>query len=180
MGKAFRSEEQWQAFLADQVARHGALLYKLAYGVLRDAAAAEDVCQQVVVKALRKSDELRGADTLQAWLARVVTNDCISICRRRKVEKQALIEHVAPAVSRGTEGGNWEVREAVLEAVENLPEPPRTIVILRMLEGMTGGDVSEALDCSESYVSRQLHAGMETLREVLQDWKSTVSKEKVR
>jgi RNA polymerase sigma-70 factor (ECF subfamily) len=180
MGNVFRSEVEWQAFLADQVERHGALLYKLAYGVLRDAAAAEDICQQAVLKALRKSDELRGADTLQAWLARVVMNESISLCRRRKVEKQALSGRVAPAVSRGTEGGDWEVREAVLEAVENLPEPPRTVIILRMLEGMSGGDVSQTLDCSASYVSRQLHAGLELLREVLQDWKSAVSKENTR
>ena len=181
MVKEFRNEQQWQSFLADQMARHGELYYKLAYGVLRDAAAAEDACQQAVVKALGKAEVLRGAESLRAWLARVVVNECLSMRRRQKVEKKALAERVAPAVARAPLGGDWEMREAVLSAVENLSEPSRTIVILRMLDGMSGGDVSEALECSESYVSRQLHAAMEQLREVLQDWKTTgSSKEKVR
>ena len=72
MVKECRNDQQWQTFLADQMARHGELYYKLAYGVLRDAAAAEDACQQAVVKALRKSQDLRDAETLRAWLARVV------------------------------------------------------------------------------------------------------------
>lgn len=173
MAKEFRNEQQWQSFLADQMARHGELYYKLAFGVLRDAAAAEDACQQAVVKALRKGDELRGAESLRAWLARVVVNECLSMRRRLKVEKKALTERVAPAVARAPLGAGWELRDAVMSAVENLPEPSRTIVILRMLDGMSGGEVSQELECSESYVSRQLHTAMEQLREVLQDWKTT-------
>jgi len=72
----------------------------------------------------------------------------------KRWRKKALANHVAPAVAKAPSGADWELRDAVLSAVQSLPEPSRTIVILRMLDGMSGGDVSEALECSESYVSR--------------------------
>ena len=73
MGNAFRSEEQWQAFLADQAERlHAALAYisspMACFAMPRRR---EDVCQQAVVKAAcaLKSDELSACRRLLAGVA---------------------------------------------------------------------------------------------------------------
>jgi RNA polymerase sigma-70 factor, ECF subfamily len=167
------SEREWPRLLAQQFSQHGKLFFKLAYGVLRESAAAEDACQQAMVRALERPQDLRAADALRAWLARIVVNESLQVRRRRKTEQRVLADHVIRSSSQaGSEGedAGWELREAILSAVERLPEPARSVVVMRMLDGMTGGQVKDLLECSDAHVSRELHRGMELLRKTLGEW----------
>ena len=66
-----------------------------------------------------------------------------------------------------------EQREKVLASIAELPEPVRTVVVLRLLEGLPGNQVKELLECSAVDVSRQLHQGMDMLREKMRAWQVT-------
>ena len=63
-----------------------------------------------------------------------------------------------------------DMREAVVQAMDRLPETARTVVALRLMQGMSGNEVKDLLGCSASEVSRQLHAGMEQLRGLLAEF----------
>jgi RNA polymerase sigma factor (sigma-70 family) len=164
------SEREWPRLLAEQFSQHGKLFFKLAYGVLRESTAAEDACQQALLRALERPAELRAAEALRAWLARIVVNESLQVRRRRKTEQRVLADHIVRSRAPDHPDGGWELREAILEAVEQLPEPARSVVVMRMLDGMSGGQVKDLLECSDAHVSRELHRGMELLRKVLRDW----------
>ncbi|HEX4125728.1 MAG TPA: sigma-70 family RNA polymerase sigma factor [Tepidisphaeraceae bacterium] len=170
------SEREWPKLLAQQFSRHSRLFFKLAYGVLRDSSAAEDACQQALLRALERPAELREVESLRAWLARIVVNESLQVRRRKKTEQRILTDHVIRSPSQSAEGEGWELREAILEAVERLPEPARSVVAMRLLDGMSGGQVKELLECSDAHVSRELHRGMELLRDVLREWDGRLEK----
>jgi RNA polymerase sigma-70 factor (ECF subfamily) len=172
MPEKSRSERDWHVLLADQMTRHGRLFYKVAHGILRDAPAAEDACQQALLKALSRFDQIRSEDSLRAWLVKVVVTESLAVRRRRRLEERTRIERAPRPAAALDDGAHWERRDAVLEALETLPEPTRVIVVMRLLDGMNGGEVSHILGCSEAHVSRQLHGGMALLRIALQDWKT--------
>jgi len=171
MAEQPRSERHWRALLADEMTRNGRLYYRVAYGILRDAHAAEDACQQALCKAMPKSQELRSDELLRPWLTRVVVTESLMARRRRQLEQRTLAGQVLRSPNHA-DGADWSLREAVLEAVDTLTEPTRAIVVMRLLDGMSGGEVGDVLGYSDAYVSRQLHGGMALLRVALQDWKA--------
>jgi RNA polymerase sigma-70 factor (ECF subfamily) len=169
----------WGALLSEQIRQHGRLFYRLAYGVLGDAGAAEDACQQALLKAWEQRDRVQaqqGGAALRGWLARVVVNESLQAARRRKTELRAnaartQADAAAPAPAPRHEQA--DLRKAVLAALEHLPETPRLVVALRVMQDMSGNEVKDLLGCSAAEVSRQLHHGMELLRPLLADWKTS-------
>lgn len=138
--------------------------------ILRDKAAAEDACQQALYKAWNQPPILEDRSNLQAWMHRVVINECLAVMRRRAVERRALAVRGANRREEQAPDEAMSLREAVLGAVAQLEEPTRTIVVMRIIEERSGKDVMGFLGCSASEVSRRLHDGMEQLRPMLADW----------
>lgn len=162
-------EADWDQMLSEQLRLNGRLFFRLAHGVLRDAAAAEDACQYALLRAWEERGSIAAAaPSIKGWLARTVINRSLQILRSGKLEKRAVAARAATASESIAPGGHQaEVRECVLAAVARLPDPCRAVVVMRLLEGMSGGDVRDVLGCSASEVSRQLHRGMEQLRGLL-------------
>jgi RNA polymerase sigma-70 factor (ECF subfamily) len=160
----------WRGLLADQFRQNGRLFFRLAFDIVRDAAAAEDICQQGMVKALQQKERIREAAALRAWLMEVVLNDSLQLLRQRKLEASHLSKNWTEETSvLSGVGPAFELRESLLKAMERLPERTRLIVALRKLEGLSGNDVTKLLGCSAKEVSVHLHRGMEILRQVLND-----------
>jgi RNA polymerase sigma-70 factor (ECF subfamily) len=163
-------QKKWGSFLAEQLGQNGRLFYRLAYGILRDSGAAEDICQQVMLKAWQRQDQLREEGALRGWLARAVVNESLQVRRRWKIEQRVLGHHAQHADTATQADASGELKEAVLSAMEQLPENVRLVVALRLMQGVSGNEVKELLGCSAAEVSRQLLRGMEMLRRFLADW----------
>ncbi len=159
-------ESNWGRTFAQQVESHGRYFFSVAYGILHESAAAEDACQQALMKAWHCRDNLRQAERVRPWITQIVVNESLEIMRKRGREKKMLQEKaVAPGDgAAGDPSDRLATRETVWQAINELPEPTRTIVILRLVNGMSGNEVKTALGCSASEVSRRLHSGMEQLR----------------
>jgi RNA polymerase sigma factor (sigma-70 family) len=184
--------------LTDLCVAERAFFLRLAWGILRDAHAAEDACQQAFVQACAASQtwsdpatpspgcraeaacEARPAPPdparLRPWLAQVVVNESLQVLRRRKLERR--LRGPSPALdqsgvvadeSRAAPDADPFLRETVLAALEQLPEPNRLVVLLRIMEGWSGNEVKDLLGCSAAEVSRRLYRGMEQLRGLLAD-----------
>jgi RNA polymerase sigma-70 factor (ECF subfamily) len=154
--------------LTDQACVSGRLLFTLAYKILRDVDAAEDACQQAFLKAWQHQGTLQSRESLRAWLAQTVVNESLGVYRRRQTEKRILRQQAQTATAVVQEVVDpGEQREEVLSHVSQLPEPIRTVVVLRLLEGLSGNEVKELLGCSAAEVSRRLHEGLDLLREKL-------------
>jgi RNA polymerase sigma-70 factor (ECF subfamily) len=146
------------------VERHYRLVYQTAAGLLRDPSEAQDVTQETFTKYWQQ-----GANTehTKAWLIRVARNGCLDRLRRRsRIEYREPNELPEPT----------EHRDALIEleldsvtaqlqcAVESLPEPQRSIVLLFSLKGMSGKDCAEALGLSVNQVKVYLHRARTRLR----------------
>jgi len=163
------ASNDWRSLVADQARQHERLLYRLAFGVLRDAAGAEDACQQALLKALEKQEQVRDGEPLKPWLCRVVLNEAFVVLRRRKTEARAMNDRRNTTALHQDACDAVEQRESIMHAMEQLPEPTRTIVVLRVIQGWSGNDVKDQLGCSASEVSRRLHQGLEHLRGLIRD-----------
>lgn len=171
-----QTTDSWESLLAEQAREHGRYFYRVAYGILRHATAAEDACQQAMLKACQQESELRQVHHLRAWLTRVVINESLQQLRKRRREHTALTqrEYRFPSAATWDPGGELALREHIEHALETLTEPTRSVVVLRLMNGFTGNEVKDMLACSAVEVSRRLHAGMEQLRSVLTRQESKV------
>ncbi len=167
------SDANWRILLADQARHNGRLFFRVAYGVLRNAADAEDSVQRALAAAWEGRAQLRDAAKLRSWLARTVLNDSLRVRERQRVEQRVLEEHAAAVseIAVGPEAGLAEVREAVLKAIERLPENIRLVVVLRLIEKVSGNETAQLLGCSAAEVSKKMHLGMKLLRGLLADWR---------
>jgi RNA polymerase sigma-70 factor, ECF subfamily len=162
----------WALRLTEQVRQNGRLFYRIAYRILRDSVSAEDVCQKAFGKAWEWRETIGDVESLRGWLAKVVVNESLALLRHRKVEERAMAGRSELERSKRLETDDgMELRQSVIAAIDRLPETTRLIVVLRVMQAMSGNDVKDMLGCSASEVSRQLYAGMEMLREHLSDWK---------
>jgi RNA polymerase sigma-70 factor (ECF subfamily) len=163
------TNDDWQVLISEQATRYGVRYHRIALGILHDVQAAHDVCQEAFLKAWAQRGGIVNERALPGWLARVVVNESMAVLRRRRTEDRLL----SPRPPSSGEGGpsaaldRSELCGRVRLAVAELPEPTRTIVVMRLMQGMPGQEVKAMLGISASEVSRRLHAGMEALRHVL-------------
>jgi RNA polymerase sigma-70 factor, ECF subfamily len=166
----------WRSALCEQVRLQARLLFRVAFGLLRDAAAAEDACQQAFMKAWEERERIRSHGALRSWLVRTVTNASLQIVRRRRLERRVIRAKV-----QGAEGGVFvptrdeEIREALLDALSKLPETTRVVIVLRVMRGLSGNEVKELIGCSSVEVSRQLHRGLAQLRGLLPEFETDLN-----
>lgn len=150
-----------------QVKSNSRLFFRLAYSVVRDVQTAEDVCQQAFLKAWEVRGGIRDVEAVRAWLAKVVVNESLVFVRRRKSEQRARSQYPVSGENGVQPCEQAEFRERLQDALDQLPEQTRMVVVLRLLDGMSGNEVKSLLGCSASEVSRRLHQGMERLRVML-------------
>ena len=102
-----------------------------------------------------------------AWLYRVVRNLSISAARsaerRRRHESQA---RSGEAWFSATEGSRLDAQEAT-EALQNLPEEQREVIVARIWGGLSFEQIAELTETSSSTVHRRYEAGLAALRERL-------------
>ena len=146
------------------VAVRGPVLQRLARGLLRNPADAEDVVQDVLAKVLLKWPRINGADDPVAYVNRMLVNESTSFWRRgarREVPRavEELPETVLPdAADRVGE------RDALLAALRTLPTKQRAVVALRYLDEMSDERIAEILDITIGAVRVNASRGLATLR----------------
>ena len=153
----------------------GALILGIATRALGSRTDAEDVTQQVFVAAWKSRGTLRPSESaLPAWL--------IGIARHRVADeyaRRARATRVTQAVAANTvRGSDVEGRDTVdrvvdrvmlREAVEQLPEPRRTVLHLAYVEDRTQEDIAKQLDLPLGTVKSHMRRGLLRLRQDLRD-----------
>jgi RNA polymerase sigma-70 factor (ECF subfamily) len=134
---------------------HGILLAHVRYGD------AEDLMQDVFVRALQQLPALRETAALGGWLASIARHAALDYYKRIRV-LAALPERLA--------GGSRPDGEAfeVLAMIQTLPECYRETLVLRLVEGMTGPEISARTGITAESVRVNLCRGMKLLREKLE------------
>ena len=136
-------------------------LLRVAYLLTGERGAAEDLVQEVLEQMYVHWRRIRGAP--EAYARRALVNRATNRWRRRKPEAELRgVEVSEPDHSDGV-----AVREAVLEALRELPPKQRATVVLRYLEDLPVTEVAAAMNCSIGTVKSNTRRGIDRLREVL-------------
>ena len=135
-----------------------------AYRLLGSAADADDVAQEVFVRAYRNLDTYRTETKFSTWLFALARNAAIDHLRwRRRHPTEPLNDVPEPAaVSRETE--THEIGEQSAAAVAKLPEDQRTALVLAEYHGQSYAEIAAVMRCSEKSVESRLYRAKHTLR----------------
>lgn len=146
-------------------ARWGAL-YRTAYLMLGEHAAAEDLVQTALSKAYVGWGRVRSADSPDAYVRTILVNTATSWFRRRSWSERPT-ETVPDAVVEPAAVATADDRDWLLRELAKLPLRQRTAVVLRFYDDLSVAETAAAMGCGEGSVKRQTHLALNRLRESL-------------
>jgi len=158
------------------VRRHRDRLWAVAIGTLRDSEEAADALQDALVSAFRRADTFRGDAAVTTWLHRIVVNACLDRARRRSVRRAEPLpeddDQLPPTTTDSVESSaeDGARRQAVLEALRQLPVEQRAALVLVDMEGYSVAEAADVLDCPPGTVKSRCSRGRARLLPLLGAW----------
>lgn len=142
---------------------------------LSDRADCEDVAQEVFVKVYRKLDSFKGQSSFYTWLYRIAVNTATDCLKRRRRDPSVSLESLPPVFDEAVSNDpapeksmmDQELRSRLAEAVESLPEPFKSVLVLREFEDCSYEQMAEILGCSMGTIESRLFRARQRLREKL-------------
>jgi RNA polymerase sigma-70 factor (ECF subfamily) len=166
-------------------------LFQYTWLVCRQREDAEEVAQEALLKIFENADRLRDPEHVRAWVFRIARNACL-MKRRKSVfapEQELSLEQFFPATEQGGEHrhmeiADWsqapekdllrqELKETLGEAISELPETYRSVVLLRDVEELSTEETAQILDLSTDVIKTRLHRGRLAIRQKLDDYLRT-------
>src|SRR3954452_1307150 len=187
-----RGDESAFAQLVDELSPG---LLRMARMFVRDQAVAEEVVQETWLAVLRGIDRFEGRSSLKTWIYRILINTAKTRGQResRSIPFSAAAAADEPAVDPdrflGADhqvAGGWmlgpsewqtpeeellqgETRDAILAAIEDLPESQRAVIRMRDVEGFPSEEVSEALGITDGNQRVLLHRARSKVRRAIEE-----------
>lgn len=134
-----------------------ARLYRTAYLYLGSEADALDAVDEAVYQALRSLRKLRKPELFETWLTRILINICHKELRRRK--RLTTVETLPD-----TAGPDAYDPLPLREAIRQLPEALRAVVILRYFSGYTQAETAASLNIPQGTVATRQRRALQLLR----------------
>ena len=164
------------------VALHQNRIFNLCYWMLTDRDEAADAAQDAFVRAWRAIPNFRSESALGTWLHRIAVNVCLDAKARRKKtplpystleteDNEGSVTRLDPPDKSDTPEQSLtrrERRDAVLEALANLPEHHRAVIVLFDIQGHTYEDAAQALDLPMGTLKSRLNRARAALRQALE------------
>jgi RNA polymerase sigma-70 factor (ECF subfamily) len=148
----------------------GPLAFRVARGVLRNSADAEDVAQEALLRAYRRFDRLRDRGQFRAWLVRIsfrLALDRLKSARRRELRETRWAAEPSPARTAEELAAWSEFRERLDRALEELPAKLRIVLLLAGMQGESLDDVASLLEIPVGTVKSRLFQARKQLAEKL-------------
>lgn len=143
-------------------------LIRLAYVILGDRHAAEDVVQEAFCNLFRRWDRLSHVDGAEYYVRVSVLNGCRSVLRHRTIRnRRVLYELPAPSAEAALLGG--EERDELIRAVDRLPRRQRETLVLRYYLDLPDAEIATLMRVSTSTVRSTTHRALETLARKLKE-----------
>jgi RNA polymerase sigma-70 factor (ECF subfamily) len=161
------------------VQQHNQMLWRVARGIARDDAEAEEALQNAYVRALTSLDGFRGESSLATWLSRIVVNEALR--RREHMRTPVDLDEVAETLPADHPGSatmptppspeamaaREQIRRMVEGAIDALPTPFRVVFVMRMVEQMSINETAARLNIPVATAKTRLHRANQHLRTTL-------------
>ncbi len=176
-----RAQANDRAAFNEIVLRYKQKVYNYIYRMVHSAPEAEDLTQETFVRAYTSIHSFESRASLNTWLFRIATNLCIDYSR-----KQKKVSGLTASLSEETEGAeqterdipdsafdpqrlllNQELGARLDQALKQLPEKLRTVVLLYDIEGLPYDEIAAIVGCPLGTVKSRLFNARAALREKL-------------
>ena len=150
--------------------KHAQALYAFALDLTRNEADTRDILQDLFIKVAHQPGILKGVRQVRAYLLRLIHNAAIDMMRRRATRAKYAdgAANDAPEVFAPSNDADEDCfRRALSEALAELPIEQRTVVHLRLWEGMKFEEVADLLGLSLNTTASRYRYGMDKLRQRL-------------
>lgn len=137
-------------------------LYKMAYVYMRNESDALEVFQEATYKGFASIGKLKNEEYFSTWITRILINTAISHLRKRKktIPLNQEIMNTLRASSM-----NMEVQLDLLNALEEIEEKYKTVLLLRYYQDYTVTQIAQILRCPEGTVKTNIRRGLAMLKE---------------
>ena len=168
------------------VERYQRKIYSVALGMVRDREEAMDVSQEAFVKVYKYLDHFKGDASFYTWLYRITVNICIDVIRKRGGRSEMLefdesIQMDTNEANLGALGTRLgtnpqksalrkELAEKIQEALAQVPEKHRAILLLREVEGMSYEDLARTLEIPKGTVMSRLFHARAKVQKILSEY----------
>ncbi|WP_420239371.1 RNA polymerase sigma factor [Telmatobacter bradus] len=153
--------------LADLVAAHGRVLYRIAYSVLRRPDAAEDAVQQAFLE-LCRNQRWQQLDDARAYLAQIVWRTAIREHKRHQRNTELPVEIRSPRPGPEKQLIDQQRNDWLHKQIDALPETLRLPLALLATGDLKLVEIARLLDLPEGTVRRRVHEARLRLREQLE------------
>lgn len=149
------------------------LVYRVALGVLADRADAEEVAQEVFLRAYRKLSSLRDMEKFRAWVARMswrLAINCQRAMSRARRRDSLWWESTSPLQGNvETLAAEREFHSRLRAEINRLPEKLRGVLLLSAVEDLQTREIAAVLEIPEGTVRSRLHLARKELLRVFCD-----------
>lgn len=166
-------------------------IFQYSWLMCRDREDAEEVAQEALLKVFENLDRLREPERVRPWVFRIAKNACL-MKRRKSVfapSRELSLDEFLPAADgsgaeRRLQIADWsnlpddevlrsELRHVLQEAIGELPETYRPVLLLRDVEELSTQETAQVLDIGEDVVKQRLHRARLAVRKKLDDYLRT-------
>jgi RNA polymerase sigma-70 factor (ECF subfamily) len=153
------------------VRKHQRRAYAVARAIVLSHEDAEDAVQEGFLHAFRALDRFRSDQPFGAWLNRIIANAALDLVRRRKVREADELPDSLALPFRDP-GESDELRRRLQDALTELPDRQRAVIVLHDVEGFTHGEIGGMLGIPEGTARSDLHHARAALRRMLKNVRS--------
>ncbi len=161
--------------------RYNRRLYRIARGILRNEADAEDAVQDAYVRAYENLDQFQGKGPLSAWLAKITVNEALGRLRRvdiardgisldepeEREEANFMADLISSLPSPEQSAARAELRRLMESAIDALPDAYRMAFILCGVEELSVAETADCLDVEPATVKTRYHRARKILQKQL-------------
>jgi RNA polymerase sigma-70 factor, ECF subfamily len=170
------------------VERYQRKVFSVALGMLKNREDARDVSQEAFVKVYKYLEHFKGDSSFYTWLYRITVNLCIDVIRKRgggsgheAVEFDDTLAHDTSEARLGALGSRLgtnpqksalrrELAEKIQEALAQVPEKHRAILLLREVEGMSYEELARTLEIPKGTVMSRLFHARAKVQKILSEY----------
>lgn len=142
--------------------RHNQRLFRLARSIIRNDTEAEDIVQEAFVRAYAALSKFEGRSSFATWVTRIAYHEALRVHRKIGRDDSHISEmgqrlkiNINVQSEQGI--GRGEVHKMVTQAFDKLTTTHRSVIMLRLIEGLSTRETAECLRINENHVKVLLH-----------------------
>lgn len=163
-----------QEAFAELVARYKKLIYSVVYNMMNDKQEVNDISQEVFLRIYRALDRYNPEYKFSTWSVKIATNYCLDLLRKKKVRTvpiDEMIDFPSGAETPESRVVETEKKERIREAVAELPDKYRILIIMFHQNGLSYEEMSEILKEPMSIIKNRLYRARLMLKDKLIDYR---------